>query len=224
MNNSFGPTTSGVVIHQFTASNNPVKKGESFSLNWNVDGADKIELYRNGALLQTLGGMQTSIDRTEFYDSQKEVRYDLVAYRQGTYVRSSPIFIKHGAPGATAGPVTNADTPKLLMRSAMWAKFIAICGIILVSLFVLVALIMNVNRADNAVPTALSAALSAAIFLGPAIVLLSFANNTYRSVERSNGSDLVVPLRYLKLFFQYVGITLIVLMAATLILFFVNAK
>ncbi|HEX6222996.1 MAG TPA: hypothetical protein VFZ52_01210 [Chryseolinea sp.] len=218
MNNSFGPITSGVVIHQFSASNNLVKKGEPFSLNWNVDGADKIELYRNGALFQTLGGMQTSIDRTEFYDSQKEVRYDLVAYRQGTLVRSSPVIIKFGTPRATAAPVTNTDTTKLLLQSAMWAKFIGICGIVLLSLFVLVALILAVTDARDAQPTALLAASMVVIFLGPVITLLSFASNTNRSTL--SGNDLVASFRNLKLFFQVVGITLIVLMLTTIILYF----
>ncbi|HEX7904866.1 MAG TPA: hypothetical protein VF487_13400 [Chitinophagaceae bacterium] len=225
MSISQGSTTGNLIIHHFNASINPVKRGESFTLSWNVEGADKIELYRNGALFQTLGGLQTSIDRTEFYDSENEVRYELVAHRQGRQVRSKPVTIKFNAPSYSSGgaaTITNSDTTKLLVRSAMWAKFIAICGIVLLSLFVLIALIMNVTRVNDAFGTSVFAAIMVAVFLAPAIMLLSFANHTNRSMERSNGSDLVSSFRYLKFFFQVVGITLIILMFITLILFFTS--
>ncbi len=225
MSISHGSTTGNLVIHIFSASNNPVKRGESFTLSWNVEGAEKIEIYRNGALFQTLGGLQKSIDRTEFYDSEKEVRYELIAYRQAMQVRSKPLIIKFNAPGYSAGaiaPVTNSDTTKLLGRSAMWAKFIAICGIVLLSLFVLIALIMNVTRVNDAFSTTVFAGIMVAVFLAPAIILLSFANNTNRSIERSNGSDFTGSFKYLKLFFQVVGLTLIILMLITIILFFTS--
>jgi len=225
MSISPGSTAGNVVIHHFNASNNLVKRGESFTLSWNAEGAEKIELYRNGALFQTLGGLQTSVDRTEFYDSEKEVRYELVAYRQATQVRSRPVIVKFNAPVYNAGaisPMTNSDTTKLLVQSAMWARFIAICGIVLLSLFVLIALIVNVTRANDAFGTTLFAAIMVAVFLTPAIILISFANNTYRSVERSNGSDLLGSFKSLKLFFQVVGITLIILMLITIILFFTS--
>lgn len=224
MSISFGSTTGGVVIHQFNTSNNSVKRGEPFTLSWNVEGADKIELYRNGALFQTPGVMQTSVERTEFYDSQKEVKYELIAYRQGTQVRSRPVIIKFYVPGAPAAPVANDDTMKLLLKSAMWAKFIAIAGIVLLSLLVLVAMTLGVNGKEEAAPTSIIAVLVIAISLAPLILLLSFANKTYRTLENKNSSDLSGPLRYLKLYFQVMGITLIVLMLVSIISFLSNLK
>lgn len=221
MSLSFGQATGSAVIHQFTTSSNAVKRGEPFTLSWNVDAADKIELYRNGGLFQTLSNAESSIQRTEFYDSQKEVTYELIAYQKGIPVRSKPIIIRFHT---QSSPVSNTDTVKLLAGSSMWAKFISICGIVLLSLFVLVSIIMMVTDDQDAEETMMGTMILLAVYLAPAIILLSFSNKTSRAIEKSNGTDLAAPLRSLKQFFQVVGITIIVLMVTLIILFLVNAN
>jgi hypothetical protein len=82
------------VIKKFSANQTSIKKGEAFTLSWDVEEADKIELYRNGELLKTIEPAEKQVQRTEFKDgAAKDVRYELVAYKNGNSVRTKPVII-----------------------------------------------------------------------------------------------------------------------------------
>ena len=83
----------GAIINEFNSSTYAIPRGGSFILSWNVE-ADKIDLYRNGSFFQTLGTSQQSLEKSEFYDSEKDVTYELVAVKNGIQARSKPLVIK----------------------------------------------------------------------------------------------------------------------------------
>ena len=135
----------GAIIHEFSSNTNVVQKGGSFVLTWNVD-ADKIDLYRNGALFQTLGRSQQSLERTEFYDSDKDVTYELVAFKDGVQSKSKPVIIKCALPPS---PSINPIIADHLLKTVPWVKFVAIAGIILSFLLLLIPMIFLLRFANK---------------------------------------------------------------------------
>jgi hypothetical protein len=71
-------SSKGGVIHEFKSNANTVQRGGTFTLSWDVE-ADKTDLYRNGVFFQTLGNSQRSLEKSEFYDSEKDVTFERVA-------------------------------------------------------------------------------------------------------------------------------------------------
>jgi hypothetical protein len=138
----------GAIIHDFSSNTKVVQKGGSFVLTWNVE-ADKIDLYRNGAFFQTLGKSQQSLERTEFYDSDKDVTYELVAFKDGVQSKSKPVIIKCALPSS---PSINPIIADHLLKSIPWIKFIAIAGTILSFLLLLIPMIFLFRFANKVKP------------------------------------------------------------------------
>ncbi len=81
------------LIKNLRVSQQQLQKGQTFQLQWTTEGADKIEVFRNGNLLTTVLSNVESIDRKEFYDSDADVVYHLVAYGEGGSVKSDSIRV-----------------------------------------------------------------------------------------------------------------------------------
>ncbi|HEX6222998.1 MAG TPA: hypothetical protein VFZ52_01220, partial [Chryseolinea sp.] len=84
---------SSPVIKSFRVSQQRVRKGEPFQLEWKTEGADKVEIFRNGNLLTTVVPTVESIERKEFYDSDSDVVYQLLAHGGGSSARSEPVKV-----------------------------------------------------------------------------------------------------------------------------------
>ncbi|HEX7904868.1 MAG TPA: GTP-binding protein [Chitinophagaceae bacterium] len=81
------------LIKNFRVSPHQVQKGELFQIQWTTEGADKIEVFRNGNQLTTVLSNVESMERKEFYDSEEDVVYHLVAYGEGGSVKSEPVRV-----------------------------------------------------------------------------------------------------------------------------------
>lgn len=107
-------------IKSFDSDSNEKEKGEIIKLSWKVEGADKIELHRNGVLHSTIPQNEENIEVKEFYDNDKDVSYHLVAYQNTTQTISKQLIISHKKP-----PTMN-DRKKRTMGIVAGAVVIAI--------------------------------------------------------------------------------------------------
>ena len=81
------------LIKNFGISQRQVKKGEAFQIQWTTEGADKVEIFRNGNLLTTVLSNVEHIERKEFYDSEDDVVYHLVVHGGGGSVKSDSMTV-----------------------------------------------------------------------------------------------------------------------------------
>jgi hypothetical protein len=81
------------VIKAFSVSHGTAGKGEPFTLRWEVQGADRVELHRNGIPFQTFNAGETILERAEFYDNDQPVSFELVAYQGSTRAKSTPLLV-----------------------------------------------------------------------------------------------------------------------------------
>jgi hypothetical protein len=82
------------VIREFYASSKEVGTGETFSLSWKVENANKLELYKNGAFYKTLEISQPQVELTGFSDgSRKQSSFQLIAYQDLAMAKSEPVNI-----------------------------------------------------------------------------------------------------------------------------------
>lgn len=199
----------GPVIHEFKASNYAVPKGGSFVLSWSIE-ADKADLYRNGSFYQTLGNSQQSLERTEFYDSDKDVTYEIVAVKNGVQARSKAVVIK-----CITSASSTADISKYLLQSVPWAKFTGIAGIIICSVIVILSLITSLSSPES-YPVLLTIIPCLAL-LFPIIFLLRFAGKLKPALAFNDNSHLMESFKNLKSYFKSMGILIIIYLTILLV-------
>jgi hypothetical protein len=79
------------VIKAFGLTRREAERGELFSVRWKVEGADTVELYRNGKLLNTTEAGEGELARSEFHAGDQPVHYHLVAYNGVGPVQTDPV-------------------------------------------------------------------------------------------------------------------------------------
>src|SRR5205085_705437 len=97
-------------IISFSSTKSRVLNKEQFSLQWEVDNARTIEIYRNGKLLREFLNGEQNIALQENYDGKdKDVEYSLVAVNDLAKTDSLPVHIRvtEGAHISRAKPVVN---------------------------------------------------------------------------------------------------------------------
>ncbi len=83
------------VIRQFTCNKTEIERGEQFTLSWQVENANKLELHKNGALYRSIDLNTTSIDLVGFSDgTQQQSTYQIVAYKDLSMAKSDDVFVK----------------------------------------------------------------------------------------------------------------------------------
>jgi hypothetical protein len=83
------------VIKAFTTSSNDIESGGAFTLSWQVENANKLELYKNGAMFKALDISEKEIALTAFADgTRQQSSYQLYAYKDLAMAKSDPIIIK----------------------------------------------------------------------------------------------------------------------------------
>jgi len=91
------------LINEFEASNCVEKKGDVyvvesgkiFTLNWNVENALKIELYKNGNSFKVFNLGEKSIELKEVYDGkEKEITYSLEVSNNSIEIQNKSLTIK----------------------------------------------------------------------------------------------------------------------------------
>src|SRR5205823_1093224 len=93
------------VINEFTASNYNekngkdhylVEMGKTFMLNWNVENASGIELYKNGISYIKINSGEENIELKEetYDDAEKEIEYTLLASNGSVSIKSKPLVVK----------------------------------------------------------------------------------------------------------------------------------
>jgi hypothetical protein len=83
------------LIKAFTTSSKEVESGGAFTLSWQVENANKLELYKNGARFQALQVSQKDVTLKEFADgTRQQSTYQLIAYNDLEMAKSDPIIIE----------------------------------------------------------------------------------------------------------------------------------
>jgi hypothetical protein len=83
------------VIRQFTSSKTEIERGEEFTLSWQIENANKLELHKNGAMYRPIESIKTSINLVGFADgTQQQSSYQIVAYKDLAMAKSDAIFVK----------------------------------------------------------------------------------------------------------------------------------
>lgn len=81
-------------IITFISGSYTIKKGNSFTLTWDVTNATHVELYKNGVLYITPGADETSAIITEPYEStDKKIVFTLHAINNAGQAESEPLVI-----------------------------------------------------------------------------------------------------------------------------------
>jgi hypothetical protein len=81
-------------VLEFTSSEKVINKGESYILNWNVQDAKDVQLYKNGKLFYKPGPNTKSIAITEPYDAtENEIQFLIKARNSEGEVTSEPLTI-----------------------------------------------------------------------------------------------------------------------------------
>lgn len=102
------------VIRQFTTNKKTVDSDERFTLSWNVENVDQLELYKNGAMFTSIDSFENSISLTDFVDgTRNQSTYQLVAYKGTALAKSDPITInlREEVPVSTTGDNTVKPPP-----------------------------------------------------------------------------------------------------------------
>ncbi len=117
------PLNDKLSIKQFTTNKAKLNAGESFTLNWEVDGATQTELLRNGEVIETHEKGTSQTTRAEFNDgASRDVVYELNASSGISQIKSAPLIIKKQAKNKTKA-------------ATIWAIGIAALMIIVLFLF-----------------------------------------------------------------------------------------
>jgi len=210
----------GALIHQFTASSNAVTKGEPFTLSWEVEDADKIELYRNGVQFQIVGAAQNSLERTEFYDSDKDVTYQLFASKDGIQSKSRPLVIKLKTASTSEG--MDPAVARHLHVIAPWAKFIAITGLVILGLSIIWAIAYMTDSRNRVQGIEFLILLFLLVLFIPMWFMLRFSNHLKNALDDSHSKSLVASFHNLKLYFLYIGFVTIIFLIICMVLIFQN--
>lgn len=190
----------GAIIHEFKSNTNTVQRGGAFTLSWNVE-ADKTDLYRNGVFFQTLGSSQQSLEKTEFYDSEKDVTYELVAIKNGIQARSKPLVISL----SKGSPTPSAEISGFLLQHVQWAKLIGLSGI----LICLVTIFFNflVGAMEPAMFITLIPCL---LFLVPLVHLFKYAGKLKPSLFNNDNAQLLESFKHLMDYIKWMGILILI--------------
>jgi hypothetical protein len=82
------------VINEFKTSSSEIKSGDSFILSWQVENANKLELYKNGAMFKALDINQKNITIKGFDDgTRQQSSYILIAYKDLAMAKSDPVIV-----------------------------------------------------------------------------------------------------------------------------------
>ncbi|MEO5998615.1 MAG: IPT/TIG domain-containing protein [Chitinophagaceae bacterium] len=82
-------------ILSFRASTSSVNKGETFTLDWELNNTTHVDLYKNGNLIKKFPGDNTSFETKEFYDGKdKEVEYSLVVFNDEGQSRQESLKVR----------------------------------------------------------------------------------------------------------------------------------
>ncbi|HEX2395585.1 MAG TPA: IPT/TIG domain-containing protein [Bacteroidales bacterium] len=83
------------VIKEFKSDKTEIERGGNFVLSWQVENANKLELYKNGAMYRTLEMDRKEISLTGFADgTQQQYTYELVAYKDLSIAKSQTIIVQ----------------------------------------------------------------------------------------------------------------------------------
>jgi hypothetical protein len=83
------------VIKAFNTSSSTIESGGAFTLSWQIENANKLELYKNGAMFKALNTSEKEIALTGFADgTRQQSSYQLYAYKDLAMAKSDPIIIK----------------------------------------------------------------------------------------------------------------------------------
>jgi hypothetical protein len=209
--NSTTRDSKGAIIHEFKSNAIVIERGGNFTLTWKVE-ADQIDLYRNGTFFQTLGTSQQSLEKSEFYDSDKDVTYELVAIKNGIQARSKPVVIR------CAISKTNHSIPdfsKDILQFLPWTKFISITCLVIALLIIITGLIIA-----ESFSIVLLTLIPGLLLLLPNFVLLRFS----LKVRQSSNKDytyLSDALKLLKLYFKLTWMAIILFFAIGVLTFII---
>ncbi len=210
-------------ILQFRSNVECVKKGELFTLSWEVTGANRVELYRNGVLLKEMDVSRKSIERAEFYDDDKDVRYQLFAYHNNTFSKSEEVVIRlvvADTEKRKAGVESEAPLLPYMRSVASWSAFIAVTCLVISGLLVIIAISLGGDVFAEALRVILL--FFAAIGIFPMIALLRLSKFIKKGLQQADVVLINRGLRNLNHFFTYTAIILIILMLISLVLVFSN--
>jgi len=197
----------GAIIHEFKSNTNAIQRGGTFILSWNVE-ADQIDLFRNGTFFQTLGTSQQSLEKSEFYDSDKDVTFELVASKNGIQARSKPVVIKCIN---TSQAILPAEISQYLLQSLKWAKMAGSSGIIICSIIIVLSLFAGF-------PNRYILMFAGITFLFPSLFLLRFARKLKLYMPFVDKDQWVESIKILKRYFKSMGLFIIIYLTILLIL------
>ena len=201
-------------ILEFISSTASVTKGEVFTLSWKVNGANRIEVYRNNLLLTDSGLAKNSLERKEFYDDDKEVRFQLYAYHDNAVSKSSELLIQLKEKEIVAeGP-----EKEYMAVIASWSLFIGVTGMVIVFILAIIALMLQKNIFKGIVEVLILLFIVASAL--PAIFLLKFSHNLKKGLQLYDLDRINRGFRNLKSFLMYTGIIIIIILAFGLLLLF----
>jgi hypothetical protein len=110
------------VINEFKTSNSEIKSGDSFTLSWQVENANKLELYKNGAMFKALDINQKNIAIKGFDDgTRRQSSYVLIAYKDLAMAKSSPVVINLKGDVTPIERKTDPDPPPFPWKKLMFA-------------------------------------------------------------------------------------------------------
>lgn len=128
-------------------------------------------------------------------------------------------------------PQLTSESVAYLLKTAKWAKFLAILGFIVCGLLILGGILMSFvldMLSDDMIPLDMPFSpkvlsfiyiLIAAVYLIPVIFLNSFSNNAIKAANTPSTENMTTSMRNLKNLFVFVGISTVVILALyTLIL------
>ncbi len=98
------PAKAVPVIKAFGLTHREAERGELFSVRWQVEGADTVEVYRNGKLLNTTEAGEGELARSEFHAGDQPVHYQLVAYNEAGPVQTDPVELHCSNPAPQSRP------------------------------------------------------------------------------------------------------------------------
>jgi hypothetical protein len=104
------------VIQSFTTSSKEIESGATFTMSWQVENANKLELYKNGAKFQGLQLSQKDITLKEFADGTRQQSiYQLIAYKDLNIAKSEPVTIHLKEIARNVDPPPNPPKPSKLI-------------------------------------------------------------------------------------------------------------
>jgi hypothetical protein len=133
-------------------------------------------------------------------------------------------IIAHDAPNLSPGLLFDNNLRSELNDAAWWAKFISIMGFIFCGLMMLLGLFMIVVLNIIPIPyryfslplgafpifIAITYILFGIVYLFPSAHLFRFATKVEAGIDLSNQSEINASIAWLKSFFRFVGILLII--------------